>query len=129
MRLNDIGVKLPESYISSALETQGGAYLSKAPEILFEFGFPIKLVWKNNLSFPEFKELSAQHQAIVAVKQRGASFGHAIIVDGIIDNEVMIRDSLPVGQGKSYAVSAEKFKEVWLRENNTGSGVIYDKQN
>jgi ABC-type bacteriocin/lantibiotic exporter with double-glycine peptidase domain len=129
MWLHDIGIKLPESYISAALETQGGAYLSKVPELLAEFGFPTNLVWKNNLSFPEFKELSAQHQAIVPIKLRGANFGHAVIVDGIIDNEVMIRDSLPVGQGKSYAVSVEKFKEVWLRENNTGSGIIYDQQN
>lgn len=129
MILNDAGIKKPESYIISTLETGGGAYLSKSPQILAEFGLTTKFIWKNDLTFEQLKESLGQYKSMVSVKVKGADFGHALIIDAIIDGEIRLRDSLPVGQGKSYAVSIEKFKEVWLRENNTGSGIIYDKQN
>jgi len=43
-------------------------------------------------------------------------------VDAIIGDKIQLRDPLPMGQGKSYAVTSETFMEVWLK-----SGVIYVK--
>ncbi len=61
--------------------------------------------------------------AVVSVKRKNTKFGHSIIADAIIENTIQLRDPLPVGQGKSYAVALEIFIKVWLN-----SGVIYAKQ-
>lgn len=129
MLLNDADIQESESYIASALETRGGAYLSKVPQVLTIFGLKTNFVWKNDLTFEQLKESLQQNISIVSIIREDADFGHALVIDAIIDGDVRFRDPLPVGQGKSYAVSIEKFKEVWLRENNKGIGVVYDKQN
>ena len=61
-------------------------------------------------------------RSIVSLQRKDAKFGHSVIADDIIDGKVRLRDPLPTGQGKSYAVSLENFSDVWLK-----SGVIYVK--
>ncbi len=122
MILADFGVDAPESYLASALETESGAFLSKVPEVLKQFGGKSIYEWRNNLTIADLSEAVKTGRAIVLLQRVNAKFAHALIVDDIIDAEIRLRDPLPIGQGKSYAVSLKTFTEVWLK-----SGVIYVK--
>lgn len=125
MILADFGIDAPESYLASALETRGGAFLSGVPQILKDFGLPKTYKWRNDLSFADLNDNLKRESAIVLVKPEGAIFGHALVIDAIFKNEIRLRDPLPKGKGKSYAVSPKFFLEVWLGNRKTGMGVIY----
>lgn len=126
MILSEFGIEQPESWLSAALETQGGALLSKLSKVLNEdFALPRRYEWRNDLTFEDLKRAAEKARAVVSVKRKGDDFGHALVIDRIINNEVRLRDPLPIGQGKSYAVAFDKFLEVWLRNEQTGMGVIY----
>ncbi|MGI8638874.1 MAG: cysteine peptidase family C39 domain-containing protein [Pyrinomonadaceae bacterium] len=122
MLLADFGIDATESYLASALETEGGAYLSKIPQALKAFGLNKNYEWRNDLTIAELSKSLKRECAAVSLQRKNAKFGHSVIVDDIITDEIRLRDPLPLGQGKSYAVSIEKFSDVWLK-----SGVIYVK--
>ena len=121
MILADFGFRFPESYLASALETSGGAYPLKVPNVLNEFGVDV-YQWKKDLTIADLSAALENGFALVSVKRKNVEFGHSIIADAIINNEIRLRDPLPLGQGKSYAVALETFTEVWLK-----TGVIYVK--
>ncbi|HSK72546.1 MAG TPA: cysteine peptidase family C39 domain-containing protein [Pyrinomonadaceae bacterium] len=121
MILADFDIYFPESYIASALETSGGAYPSKVPAILNEFGVEV-YQWKNDLTIADLSAALENGFAIVSLKRENTKFGHSLIADAIINDAIRLRDPLPLGQGKSYAVALETFMKVWLR-----SGVVYVK--
>ncbi len=123
MILADFGVDAPESYLASALETKRGALLSKLPSVLKDFGAKHNYEWRKNLTLTDLSKAAEHRCAVVSLQRKNAEFGHSVIVDGIIDEEIRLRDPLPTGQGKSYAVSLEKFSDVWIK-----SGVIYVEQ-
>ena len=125
MILNDSGLDAPESYLASALQTKRGAFLSRVPQVLKDFRLENRYQWRSNLVFEDLQRAIKCGKAIVSVKRQNAFYGHALIVDDILDTEVRLRDSLPIGQGTSYAVNVENFLEVWLSYKLTGSGVIY----
>ena len=122
MILADFGIDAPESYLASALETDGGAYLSKVPQALKTFGLNVNFEWKKTLTIAELSKFLKHGRAIVFLQRKNEEFGHSVIADDIIDEEIRLRDPLPRGQGKSYAVTLEKFSSVWLK-----SGVVYVK--
>jgi hypothetical protein len=124
MILADFDIYVPESYLATALDTTGGAFLSKVPEVLEDFGLPHNYEWQNDLSLSSLSDALKQGSAVISVKRRGEIFGHALVVDAIFENEVRLRDPLPRNEGKSYAVAIEKFSEVFFRKNETGFGVI-----
>ena len=95
------------------------------PNVLKEFGLTRSFKWRKKLTFDELTEAVKRGRAVVSVKRKGDLFGHALVIDDIINNEVRARDPLPLGQGKSYAVKIERFLEAWLRAADTGTGVIY----
>ena len=122
MILADFGIDAPESYLASALETEGGAFVSKVPQALKAFGLVHNFAWKRNLTIGELSEFLEHSRAIVSLRRKDTKFGHSIIADAIIGDEVRLCDPLPKGQGKSYAISLENFSSVWLK-----SGVVYVK--
>lgn len=122
MILADFNIDAPESYLASALETYGGAYISRVPSVLKAFGLVHNFEWRKNLTIAELSKFLKHGRAIISLHHKEAEFGHSVIADDIIDDEVRLRDPLPRGQGKSYAVSLEKFSSVWLK-----SGVVYVK--
>lgn len=124
MLLADFGIDAAESYLASALEISNGSLLSKAPQILEDFGLPQKYQWRKNLTLADLSVALQTGSAIVSVKRRGAIFGHALVVDAIFNDEIRLRDPLPKNQGKSYAVAVEKFSEVFFRNGDAGFGVI-----
>lgn len=121
MILADFGIDAPESYLAAALETADGAYLSSLPRILKEFGAESGYEYRRNLTPGDLSEaLNRGYGAAVSVRRENTKFGHSVIVDDIIGDRVLLRDPLPIGQGKSYAVSLVRFTRVWLK-----SGVVY----
>ena len=122
MILADFSINAPESYLASALETEGGAYLSKVPQVLKDFGVKSNYEWRADLTITDLSEAIKTECAIVLLQRKNAKFAHALIIDDIINAEIRLRDPLPIGQGKSYAVSLETFTEVWLK-----AGIIYVK--
>ncbi len=125
MLLADFGIDAPESYLASALKTSNGALLSNVPQILKDFGLKQDYEWQEDLHIVDLTDALKSGNAIVSVKRQGAFFGHALVIDAIFENEVRLRDPLPKGQGKTYAVAFERFAEFFLREKETGRGVIY----
>lgn len=121
MVLTDFGIYESQNYLASALETRRGAFLSKVPSVLREFeitGFQ----WQKNLTLTALLNSLESNSAIVSLQRKNTKFGHSVIADDIIDDTMRLRDPLPRGQGKSYAVALETFMGVWLK-----SGVIYVK--
>lgn len=119
MILSDFGIFQPQSFLISELETNRGAFLSKVPQVLEEFdvkGF----VWKKDLEITDLSNALKTNPSIVSLRRKNANFGHAVIADAIINDTIGLRDPLPIGQGKSYAVKLKTFQEVWLE-----SGIIY----
>lgn len=113
MILAEFDIEQPESWVASALATQGGALLSKLPKVLNEdFALPRKYEWRNNLSFEDLVQGTERARAVVSVKRKGEDFGHALVIDRIINEEVRLRDPLPIGLGRSYAVTVDTFLEV-----------------
>lgn len=125
MILADSGIDAPESYLASALETEGGALMLKVPQVFKDFNLPVSYEWRNDLSFADLTAALKNGSAIVSVKRNDAVFGHSLVIDAIFNNEIRLRDPLPKGLGKSYAVAIEKFSEVFLRNRQAGMGVIY----
>lgn len=125
MILGDFDIDFPESYVASALETSNGALLSKVPPIFKEFGLRQIYNWRKDLKLTDLTIALKRASAIVSVKRKGAVFGHALVIDAIFNNEIRLRDPLPRGLGKSYAVALETFSEVFLVNGKTGAGVIY----
>ena len=122
MILADFGIDAPESYLASALETDDGAYISRVPQTLKAFGLGVNFGWRINLTIAELSKFLKHGRAIVFLQRKNEEFGHSVIVDDIIGDEVRLCDPLPTGQGKSYAVSFESFSSVWLK-----LGVVYVK--
>lgn len=110
MILADFGINAPESYLASALETKRGAYLSKVPRVLKEFGLKDNYEWRKTLTISDLSKAVENGRSIVSLQRKDAKFGHSVIADDIIDEKVRLRDPLPTGQGKSYAVSLENFR-------------------
>jgi ABC-type bacteriocin/lantibiotic exporter with double-glycine peptidase domain len=127
MILADFGIDTPESYLASALEISNGALLSKVPPALKDFGLPQNYEWRKDLSLEDLTAALKKGNAIVSVRRKGATFGHALVVDAIFNDEIRLRDPLPKGVGKSYAVAIGKFSEVFFGKRATGRGVVYVK--
>lgn len=57
---------------------------------------------------------------MVSVKTPVIGVGsHAVIVDGLSRQMVLIRDPLPLGEGSAYKITLGRFKQAW-----TGKAVI-----
>ena len=121
MILTDFEIRIPESYLASALETDDGAYPSRVPNVLNALGIDV-YQFQRDLTIADLSAALEKGFAIVSVQRKNTKFGHSVIADAIIDDTIRLRDPSPLGQGKSYAVALETFTEVWLK-----SGVIYVK--
>jgi ABC-type bacteriocin/lantibiotic exporter with double-glycine peptidase domain len=104
------GIDLPESYIRTAanIDAEAGGYLSDAPGALDQLGLNTPYVYETNITINELETATANGDpAIVSVN---AAFGpHAIVIDGIENDMVLIRDPA----GSKYEVSIENFLKLW----------------
>ena len=121
MLLQDHGTNVVETHLREALATDElGARISDAPAVLRQFGLPRPYTYRDDLAMADLQEATKRGAAIVFLKvpKLGA---HALLVDGIEDDLVLIRDSLPIGRGAAYKVSATDFQKAWLHKR-TGLG-------
>ena len=89
MILSDFGIEYPQSYLASALETGGGAYPSKIPYVLNEFGIDV-FQWEKDLTITDLSAVLESGFAVVSVQRKNTKFGHSVIADAIIDDTISV---------------------------------------
>jgi hypothetical protein len=123
MILRDNGIDLPEAYLRAELKTtKEGTPLSHVAGVLTE-EIGNKYVFRGKMKFDDLKSALEKGSAIVNVRAGGLV--HSVVIDKIEDGKVNLRDPLPVGIGKAYAVTEETFTRYWqISEKKYGIGVI-----
>ena len=76
MILADFEIRIPESYLASALETNDGAYPSRVPNVLNALGIDV-YQWKKDLTVADLSAALEKGFAIVSVQRKNAIFGHS----------------------------------------------------
>lgn len=125
MLLDDYGIKQAEAYLRDALNLEQGSYLSQVPATLQAFDVVQDFSYRDDLTLDDLRLAVRLGSAMVFVKGVQDATGHALLVDGITEGHVAIRDPLPLGMGKAYRVSVTDFVRVWLRPKSLrGRAVI-----
>lgn len=124
MILSDNDIDLPEAFLRNALETnETGTALSKTVKLLNDEIKSGQYIFNRKTDFETLRASVEKGSAIVNVRRE--SLVHSLIVDKIEDDMVFLRDPLPVGKGKAYAVSVQTFQKRWLISGkNHGLAVI-----
>ncbi len=126
MLLADHGLTQPEAFLRTALQVKQGAYLSDLPPVLAQFGLPLTMVYRSELTLAELRAAVNRAPAIVFVKS-AVYGGHALIVDEI-NVRVSVRDPLPLGHGRAYRVPLTAFTDAWLRaDTQCGQAVVVEE--
>ncbi len=112
-----------ESFLRAALKTdREGTIISRAPKVLREFGLAREYAYRRNLIIDELRKAVLFGSAIAIMRMVDDGEAHALIVEEISDEFVMIRDPLPETDGSAYRVSLDLFLSHWLKRK-TGRGV------
>ncbi|MDQ2717144.1 MAG: cysteine peptidase family C39 domain-containing protein [Chloroflexota bacterium] len=112
MILSDAGIDLPEAYIRDAanIDANDGGLLSDNPDALQSLGLPTQYTFEQNVSIDELTTATNGGRPAIASISTGVPGGaHAVVIDGVENGEVLIRDPL----GESYKVSIENFLKLW----------------
>ncbi len=126
MLLKDEDKDAPESHISIILKLDKGAYVRDMPGALSEFGLSKSYRYHDDLSVDDLRQHLTKAPAVVSLKRPQTVGRHALIVDGIEDNYVLIRDPLPRASGAAYKVSLDDFLTVWLKKLGTGIALVVE---
>jgi hypothetical protein len=111
-----------ESFLRAALATDfKGTAIVRIPEVLREKGMPITYHYRKDLTIDDLRESVESFPAIAMVRAKGDDDFHALIVEGVTDTSVNIRDPLPEGTGSAYSLSLALFLSAWINEK-TGCG-------
>ena len=109
-----------ESFLRTALATdEDGSSIANIPDVLRQFGSIREYSYSRNFTVEELRKRTAVH-SVIAIVKAGNAF-HALIVDAILADVVLIRDPLPEGRGSSYGVPLAVFLSRWL-DSQTGCG-------
>ena len=122
MLLDDEGITAVESRIRIVVKVvkDKGADLQDAPEALKVLGASLRYCYEENFSLDELETATSIGSVMVSVKTPIIGSGsHAVIVDGLSRQMVLIRDPLPLGEGSAYKITLARFKQAW-----TGEAVI-----
>lgn len=114
MLLRDEGLDAPEAYLRLALKTTPrGADVSRAPEVLRQFGARRPYAFRSDLSWAELLRAVERGAAAAVVTAPGSpDEAHLVLVDGVEEDGVLVRNSLPEGCGSVYRVAAEVFLQA-----------------
>jgi ABC-type bacteriocin/lantibiotic exporter with double-glycine peptidase domain len=112
MVLKDLGVEVPEMYLREALnvDAEKGGLLKEAPKGIADFGKTA--TYAESMSMEELAHQTQGGAVVVSVSKKGYG-AHALVVDGVTDEHVLIRDPLPEGQGSSYKIRKSSFMGMW----------------
>ncbi|MBI1763685.1 MAG: hypothetical protein HYR56_19845 [Acidobacteria bacterium] len=124
MLLVDAGVTVSEAELRTWLDDEKGAFISRVPSVLQQFGLSAIHQYRNDLSFDELRQAVTTGPALVFVTKPRSKAGHALLVDQIKDGLVAIRDPLPELEGKAYRVGVSEFLTFWLHSNGRGQAAI-----
>lgn len=116
---------IPEAYLRIAVNVvkDQGANLQDVPNTLKIFDSSVSYRYKADLSLDELVIATEKGPAMISVKTSIIGHGyHAVIVDRVEAQMVLIRDPLPQGSGSAYKITLETFKQAW-----TGKAVILDR--
>ena len=128
MVLADLGVAIPEAELMHALKTtRAGANTLNIPKAIERLGIEGITAKSSMMSLDELvKHVKAGNTTIASViLPRG---GHSVVIDGIEEGNVMLRDPLPgvkavMGNGgSSYSVSLEDFGQFYSGKTATIKG-------
>ncbi|MBA2395277.1 MAG: hypothetical protein H0V70_21320 [Ktedonobacteraceae bacterium] len=112
MVLSDGGIDVPEAYVREAANVDAieGGYLKDVPKALNELGLDTpSYTYGTNLTIDELGAATANgDSAIASVSFPGGGL-HAVAVDGIEDDMVLIRDPA----GSTYKVTIQDFMQQW----------------
>lgn len=121
MILDDMGIKIEENILAENLgTTENGVSVAKVPEALSKLGIETNVEARPNITIDEIANSVSDGKSVIASVNVPGKGPHAIVVDGVSDGQVIIRDPLPMGQGSSYSVFVNDFKSFF-----TGRGVIF----
>jgi hypothetical protein len=123
MILSDNGIFLPEAYVREManIDASAGIHIRDAVPglntILENSGVSARYVYSSSVSLEELRSATSRGSAVVDVRVPAGTTGdhkiHAVIVDGIENNLVLIRDPLPEGAGSAYKISVDDFMKAW----------------
>lgn len=110
-----------ESFLRAALATGfKGTTVAHIPEVLRERGMSASYQYRRDLTIDDLRRLVAHYPAIALVHATNSDL-HALIVEGVTDISVNIRDPLPEGRGAAYSLSRALFLAAWI-DQETGGG-------
>lgn len=124
MLLADQGIDWPEADLRTALRVDGGAYLSRLPQVLNRCGLPIAHQYRQDLTVDDLRQAVQNGSAVVFVFRLKEQAGHALLLDEINEDGVCIRDPLPEAEGRAYQVALADFLQFWLDPTGRGRAVI-----
>jgi hypothetical protein len=113
MLLADKGIDIPEAYIRNMLGIDAsGTSVRNLQKLVDEMPELSGATVRANAAVSDVVELAANGP--VAVNITHSTYGsHAVIVDGIQDGRVLIRDPLPEGLGSSYSMDLADFEGLF----------------
>lgn len=128
MILKDFGAELPvplDLAVAMKYDPIGGARIFEIPNALDRLGIDGVNAESHPMTINQLqKSLEGGSKAIVSVNNGNGA--HAVIVDGINNGNVTIRDPLPIGKGSKYIIPKQTFESSWGRfDGNQGKVVIF----
>jgi len=110
---SDVGVLLTEAEVAAALETtEAGANMLNAASVLEGLGVVGGQAVRTATLVELETALASGRSAMVGMNIPGLG-RHAFVVDRIANGMVYVRDSLPVAQGSSFAMTINDFMQFW----------------
>jgi ABC-type bacteriocin/lantibiotic exporter with double-glycine peptidase domain len=91
----------------TGVDVLDGGYLRDVPSALIKLGLDRPYTYETNLTIDELNAATEDGAAIVSVKFLGGL--HAVVIDGIEDDMVLIRDPA----GSTYKITMRDFKQQW----------------
>jgi ABC-type bacteriocin/lantibiotic exporter with double-glycine peptidase domain len=108
--------------LRTALKTSAeGSFVSHIPNVLRDFGLPHEYFYHNNLTIDDLR-MAVRFRPAIAIVRDKLNRVHALIVEEVSENQVAIRDPLPVGSGSAYRVKLPLFLESWV-DRKSGYGI------
>jgi hypothetical protein len=108
-----------EADIRTVLGTaESGTVMETVPDNLKALGFDGTATFTRDLSIEQIQQATENGKAVIVSVESG-TVAHSIVVDGIADGRVLIRDPSPEGIGSSYSLTIDQFQKTM-----TGRGIV-----
>jgi ABC-type bacteriocin/lantibiotic exporter with double-glycine peptidase domain len=115
-----------ESSLRSTFHTnEQGSSLAMIVDVLRSNSIPLPYRYSHDVTAQHLQAATRTHPAVVIVRKRGYPGGHALIVDGMDEASVLLRDPLPESEGSAYALPLSDFLLAWLNpQSGCGTAVL-----